>query len=83
MIGKQIKTTVLMISGQLGLALMLIGLVMTFPIAIFESRYPRQKGKPWGSRRIALMSLGFTGVLLSLFASAAMFLTARSGGYDP
>lgn len=72
-----------MISGQLGLALMLIGLVMTFPIAIFESRNPRQKGKPWGSRRIALMSLGFTGVLLSLFASAAMFLTAKSGGYDP
>ncbi|MET3773594.1 hypothetical protein ABIC98_003259 [Arthrobacter nitrophenolicus] len=56
---------------------------MTFPITIFESRYPRQKGKSWGSRRIALMTLGFTGVLLSLFASAAMFLTARSGGYDP
>ena len=73
----------MMISGQLGLALMLIGLVMTFPIAIFESRYPRQKGKPWGSRRIALMSLAFTGSVLSLFASAAMFLTARAGGYGP
>ncbi|MBP1234010.1 hypothetical protein JOE40_003653 [Arthrobacter sp. PvP102] len=61
---------------------MIVGLVMTVPIAVFESRNPRQKGKPLDSRRIALMSLGFTGSLLSLFASAAMFLTARSGGYD-
>lgn len=68
-----------MINPQLGLALMLIGLVMTFPVAIYESRTPRQKDKPLESRRIALMSLGFTGTLLSLFASAALFLTLRSG----
>lgn len=68
-----------MISPQLGLALMLIGLVMTFPAAIYESRSPRQKDKPLEPRRVALISIGFTGTLLSLFASAALFLTLRSG----
>ena len=72
-----------MISPQLGLALMLLGIVMTFPGAIYDSRNPRQKGKPLEPRRITLMSLGFTGILLSLFASAALFLTLRSGGYSP
>lgn len=55
-------------------------MVMTFPATIYESRNPRQKGKPLEPRRITLMSVGFTGILLSLFASAAMFLTLRSGG---
>jgi hypothetical protein len=69
-----------MIPPELSLALMLIGLVMTFPLAIFESRNPRPKDRPLEPRRIALMSLGFTGTLLSLFASAALFLTLRAGG---
>ncbi len=56
---------------------MLIGVVMTFPIAIYESRHPRQKDNPWGSRRIALMSLGFTGCMLSLAATAAPVIMPR------
>ncbi len=66
-----------MLPPQLVLLLMLIGVVMTFPIAIYESRRPRQKGNPWGSRRIALMSLGFTGCMLSLAATAAPVIMPR------
>lgn len=66
-----------MISPLAVLTLMLIGLVMTFPYAIFESRHQRQKGEPLGSQRIALMSLAFTGCMLSLAASGVPFVTPR------
>lgn len=60
-----------MINPRVALALMLIGLVMSFPEAIYESHNPRRKGEPLEPRRIALMTLSFMGTLLLLFSGAA------------
>lgn len=69
-----------MISAQVVLMLIfIVGVVMMVPSAIFESRRPRQEGEPLGSHRIALNSLAFTGIMLDVGLSAAMFSMLRSG----
>jgi hypothetical protein len=57
----------------------IVGILMAVPYAIFESRHPRREGEPLGSRRVALISVAFTGILLDVGLSAAMFSMWRSG----
>lgn len=69
-----------MISAQVVLMLIyIVGVLMMVPLAVDMSRHPRQEGEPLGSRRIALISLAFTGIMLDVGLSAAMFSMLRSG----
>jgi hypothetical protein len=69
-----------MISAQVVLILIIIvGALMMVPLAIFDSRHPRQEDEPLSSRRIALISLAFTGIMLDVGLSAAMFSMLSSG----
>ncbi|MDQ0865301.1 hypothetical protein QF036_002882 [Arthrobacter globiformis] len=69
-----------MISAQVVLILIIIvGALMMVPLAIFDSRHPRQEGETLGSRRIALISLAFTGIILDVGLSAAMISMLSSG----
>lgn len=71
---------VLMNSAQVVLMLIfIVGVLMMVPCAVFESRHPRQEGEPLGSRRIALISLAFTAIMLDVGLSAAMFSMLPSG----
>lgn len=69
-----------MISAQVVLILIfIVGVLMMVPLAVDMSRHPRQEGEPLGSRRIALISLAFTGIMLDVGLSAAMLSMLRSG----
>jgi hypothetical protein len=69
-----------MISAQVVLTLIfIVGWLMMVPYVVFVSRHPRREGEPLGSRRIALISLAFTGIMLDVGLSAAMFSMLRSG----
>lgn len=69
-----------MISAQVVLILIfIVGVLMMVPLAVDMSRHPRQEGEPLSSRRIALISLAFTGIMLDVGLSAAMLSMLRSG----
>lgn len=69
-----------MIGAQVVLTLIFIaGVLMMVPYAVDMSRHPRQEGEPLGSRRIALISLAFTGIILDVGLSSAMISMLTSG----
>lgn len=69
-----------MISAQVVLMLIfIVGVLMMVPLAVDMSRHPRREGEPLGSRRIALISLAFTGIMLDVGLSAAVISMLRSG----
>lgn len=72
-----------MVSAQVVLTLIfIVGVLMMVPLAVDMSRHPRQEGEPMGSRRIALISLAFTGCMLDVGLSAAMFSMLGYGGVN-
>lgn len=69
-----------MISAQVVLILIyIVGVLMMVPLAVDMSRHARQEGEPLGSRRITLISLAFTGIMLDVGLSAAVISMLRSG----
>jgi hypothetical protein len=69
-----------MIGAQVVLTLIfIVGVLMMVPYAVDMSRHPRQEGEPLGSRRIALISLAFTGIILDVVLSSALISMFTSG----
>ena len=59
---------------QLGVVLIVAGILMGLPTALYRQSRPRKAGEPFGAVRAALLSLSLAGMLLVL--TGASFIWA-------
>lgn len=58
-------------------ALILVGVILGLPTAVFSYARPRRKGEPLGTQRKALLGLSILGLLLVLAGAVMVFSGAR------